>query len=100
MELREPIIEDSDFASKTPLIQEAPHYDSVNQDGFFTQAALSIEVRARFVYSYPLQTRQYQDLLYRIEAIASHLSIPVLIEGYDPPQDHRLLISKSHLILV
>nr|WP_321380488.1 transglutaminase family protein [uncultured Vibrio sp.] len=32
----------------------------------------------------------YVELIYHIEATASALSIPVVIEGYEPPKDHRL----------
>lgn len=32
----------------------------------------------------------YVELIYQIEATASALSIPVVIEGYEPPKDYRL----------
>lgn len=32
----------------------------------------------------------YLDLVYKIEQTAEHLKMPVVIEGYLPPQDHRL----------
>jgi len=36
----------------------------------------------------------YQSLLSAVEATAAELAIPVIVEGYEPPQDHRLSFLK------
>ena len=44
-----------------------------------------------FVFFPPLQhLEHYVDLLHAIEKTASELGLPVVIEGYEPPRDHRL----------
>ncbi|KOR31516.1 IMP dehydrogenase [Achromatium sp. WMS2] len=58
------------------------------------RTALCIEPRDGRIHIFlpPLtQTAAFLDLIASIEATALELSIPVVIEGYDPPKDSRLL---------
>ena len=44
-----------------------------------------------YIFLPPLtHLEHYLDLLHSIEATAAELKIPVFIEGYEPPHDHRL----------
>jgi uncharacterized protein (DUF2126 family) len=55
--------------------------------------ALCIEPRNGHLYVFlpPLtHLEHYLDLVHSIEATAAELSIPVFMEGYEPPHDHRL----------
>ena len=55
--------------------------------------ALCIEPRDGHLYVFlpPLKKLEhYLDLVHSIEATASALRMPVLMEGYEPPHDHRL----------
>ena len=58
-----------------------------------TRTALCVEPRGGnlFVFMPPLKfLDQYLDLVATIEATASELGMPVLIEGYEPPSDDRI----------
>jgi len=55
--------------------------------------ALCIEPRDGHLYIFlpPLtHLEHYLDLVHSIEATAAELGIPVFMEGYEPPHDHRL----------
>jgi uncharacterized protein (DUF2126 family)/transglutaminase-like putative cysteine protease len=55
--------------------------------------ALCAEVRdgRLFIFMPPfVYAEHYLTLLSAIEAVARHLKVPILIEGYAPPRDHRL----------
>jgi uncharacterized protein (DUF2126 family) len=55
--------------------------------------ALCIEPRNGHLYVFlpPLtHLEHYLDLVHSIEATAAELGIPVFMEGYEPPHDHRL----------
>jgi len=55
--------------------------------------ALCVEPRDGHIYIFlpPLtHLEHYLDLLHSIEATAAELKMPVFIEGYEPPHDHRL----------
>ena len=57
------------------------------------RTALCVEPREGrlHVFMPPVEILEdYLDLIAAIEATASELSLPVLIEGYKPPHDHRL----------
>lgn len=59
--------------------------------------AVSVEVRDGdlFVFFPPLDDiSHYLDLLNAVEAVASELEIPVIIEGYEAPYDNRLQLIK------
>ncbi len=57
------------------------------------RSALCAEVRAGklFLFLPPFTyAEHYFDLAHAIEAVAASLDIPVVIEGYGPPRDHRV----------
>ena len=62
-------------------------------DGRIFHTALCAEVRDGRLYLFlPPQTdlERYVALLAAIEATAEELTCPLIIEGYEPPKDHRL----------
>ncbi|EGF92769.1 transglutaminase-like superfamily protein [Asticcacaulis biprosthecium C19] len=57
------------------------------------RSALCAEIRdgQLFLFLPPLTyAEHYLDLIHAIEAVASQQNIPVVIEGYSPPRDHRI----------
>ncbi len=57
------------------------------------RSALCAEIRhgRLFLFLPPLTyIEHYLDLIHAIEAVASSLKMPVVIEGYSPPRDHRV----------
>ncbi len=55
--------------------------------------ALCVEPRDGHLYIFmpPLtHLEQYLDLVHSVEATAAELKMPVFMEGYEPPHDHRL----------
>ncbi len=68
--------------------------DKQNGDGKDIHTALCVEPRdgKLYVFMPPLShLEHYLDLVSSIEAAASELQMPVLLEGYEPPNDPRLL---------
>jgi uncharacterized protein (DUF2126 family)/transglutaminase-like putative cysteine protease len=60
---------------------------------YFIRTALCAEIRDEKLHLFlpPLDSAEiFLDLMASIEATAKELSIPVVIEGYDPPKDNRL----------
>lgn len=69
-----------------------PYQDYINSSVIF-KTCLVIEVRQGklFIFMPPVSyLEDYLDLIYAVERTAEALQIPVLIEGYDPPSDHRI----------
>jgi uncharacterized protein (DUF2126 family)/transglutaminase-like putative cysteine protease len=61
------------------------------------RTALCLQPREGCVHAFlpPLETaEQYLELVGAIEETAVHLGVPVRLEGYAPPTDHRLRIMK------
>ena len=57
------------------------------------RSAICAEIRhgKLFLFLPPLAyIEHYLDLIHAIEAVATSLKIPVVIEGYSPPRDHRV----------
>ncbi|MFP1129910.1 DUF2126 domain-containing protein [Asticcacaulis sp. W401b] len=57
------------------------------------RSALCAEVRHGKLFLFLPPTayaEHYFELISAIEAVATHLKIPVVIEGYGPPRDHRI----------
>ncbi len=57
------------------------------------KTALSVEAREGHIYVFlpPMDyLEHYLDLVASIESTAAHLKMPVRIEGYEPPRDHRM----------
>ncbi len=62
-------------------------------DGEVTHTAICFEVRKGHLYVFmPPLTRfeVYVALLNKVESVAAELELPVIIEGYEPPKDHRV----------
>jgi len=63
--------------------------------GWVTRSALCIEPRHGVLYVFmpPLEALEdYLELIAAIEASASELGFPVVIEGYEPPYDPRMTV--------
>lgn len=78
-------------ATRSPLPINREGEDSPNG---LVRSALCAEVRdgKLFLFLPPLSyVEHYLDLVHAIEATAAHLKIPVIIEGYSPPRDHRIV---------
>lgn len=59
----------------------------------FVSTALCVQAREGRLYVFlpPLkELEDYVDLLVTIEQAASDLNMPIILEGYNPPHDHRL----------
>jgi uncharacterized protein (DUF2126 family)/transglutaminase-like putative cysteine protease len=70
---------------------EADRHDA--RAGKLIHTALCVEPRDGRLYIFlpPLtHLEHYLDLVRSIEATAAELELPVLMEGYEPPRDHRL----------
>ena len=64
-----------------------------NNHDYFVRTALCAEVRDGKLYLFlpPLDSAEiFLDLIASIELTARDLKIPVVLEGYEPPKDHRL----------
>ncbi len=78
-----------------PALVEQPAADHERRAAPATvpQTALCVEARAGRIHLFmpPLTILEhYLDLSAAIEATAAELSLPVVIEGYEPPRDYRL----------
>ncbi|WP_111307441.1 transglutaminase family protein [Confluentibacter sediminis] len=65
----------------------------IKKTNYFIRTALCAEVRDGKLHLFlpPLDSAEiFLDLMASVEATANELSIPVVIEGYDPPKDSRL----------
>ncbi len=64
-----------------------------NNHNYFVRTAICAEVRDGKLYLFlpPLDSAEiFLDLIASIELTARDLNIPVVLEGYEPPKDHRL----------
>ncbi len=76
-----------------PELQPQPSADTGQPPVEIPHTALSVEARdgRLHVFLPPLgMLEHYLDLIASIEATAADLSLPVVIEGYEPPRDRRL----------
>ncbi|WP_149276884.1 transglutaminase family protein [Pareuzebyella sediminis] len=63
----------------------------------FVRTAICAEVRddKLFLFLPPLDSaEEFLDLVASIEATATELKVPILLEGYEPPRDNRLEVLK------
>lgn len=91
--------------SATPVSSDtpsAPQMASVPPGGPFTggpvvRTAMSIEARDGIMHVFmpPVQSADaYLDLVSAVEETAAHLGLTTYIEGYPPPDDHRINLIK------
>src|SRR5579872_179943 len=78
-----------------PLESAAPpgHNGQAASAGNLVRTALCVEPRHGRLYVFMPPTsalEDYLDLTWAVEATAAELQLPVVIEGYKPPTDHRL----------
>jgi len=78
-----------------PEVHEQPPADEQRGDALIKipHTALCVEARdgRLHVFMAPLKKLEhYLDLIATIEATAAEVSMPVVIEGYEPPRDYRL----------
>ncbi len=75
----------SNPADRAPRVGESARW--------VTRSALCVEPRGGRLYVFLPPTRRvedYLDLINALETTAANLGMPVIIEGYTPPSDHRL----------
>jgi uncharacterized protein (DUF2126 family)/transglutaminase-like putative cysteine protease len=68
--------------------------EAASDDGAFARTSLCAEERRGVLYVFMPPTRtleDYLELVAAVEAAAKTLGQPVIIEGYEPPQDPRLV---------
>jgi uncharacterized protein (DUF2126 family)/transglutaminase-like putative cysteine protease len=73
--------------------QETPEETSNTVGNELVRTALCVEARNGYLYIFlPPVTHleHYLDLVHSIESTAAELEMPVFMEGYEPPHDHRL----------
>lgn len=95
-----PVSKPDHFSNKEPfpnykkLVENRADVVSIKtKNNYFIRTALCAEIRDEklFLFLPPIDSAEiFLDLMASIEATAKELSIPVTIEGYDPPKDNRL----------
>jgi uncharacterized protein (DUF2126 family) len=87
------------YAEFKPAVENKPDYKEQRPDEEgdnhtdIIHTALCVEPRDGHIHIFlpPLtHLEHYLDLLHSIEATAAELRMPVFLEGYEPPHDHRL----------
>ncbi len=78
-----------------PQVKKVKEKDKVTVTEYYEvfRTALCFEAREGKLHLFlpPLQILEaYINLIAAIEAVATKLDIPVVIEGYEPPRDHRI----------
>lgn len=76
-----------------PRSQQDVADDEEHGSGFFVRTAMCIEPRNGHLHIFlpPIShLNHWLDLIAQIEATAKELSMPVIMEGYEAPHDHRL----------
>jgi uncharacterized protein (DUF2126 family)/transglutaminase-like putative cysteine protease len=91
---RDPFSDNQELPYPSPAIGSTSNNDSDRVSLYkIIHTALCIEVRQGKLYVFmpPLtQLEHYLSLLSALERVASSLSLPIIIEGYEPPRDSRL----------
>jgi len=73
------------------VIEQEPGDDAVHVEVPHTAICIQPRDGRLYVFMPPLSLLEhYLDLLAAIEATAEKLSLPVVIEGYEPPRDYRV----------
>ena len=76
-----------------PELDETDENDADVDPHYVVRTALAVEARHGRLYVFMPPTQRLEDYLDLVEAIeqtASLLKLPVLLEGYLPPHDHRV----------
>ncbi|GAA4454949.1 transglutaminase family protein [Novipirellula rosea] len=74
-------------------LQDAPEVVDSGKNGRAPRTALCVEARDNAIHVFlpPIHfVEHYVELIAVIQATAQQLQLPVVLEGYDPPQDQRL----------
>ncbi len=82
-----------DYSIKHKRSRNVPDNLPDNHEEPFVRTAICAEIRDNklFVFLPPLENAEiFLDLISAIEATAAELSVPVILEGYEPPQDNRI----------
>ena len=90
----EPVSSEATGTGSSSASGPPPMEGMVGPDGnFLMRTAMCFEVREGIlrVFLPPLSfTENFLDLVARIERVAEEMSLPILLEGYPPPSDHRI----------
>ncbi|MFT4074129.1 MAG: transglutaminase family protein [Asticcacaulis sp.] len=82
-----------DYFASPPLLRQEARKGGDSAPNGLIRSAICAEVRQGklFLFLPPLTyIEHYLDLIHAIEAVAASLKLPVIIEGYSPPRDHRV----------
>lgn len=82
------------FATLGPVPNERESADADNAASRPPRTAICVQARHGRLYVFipPLtHLEHYLELVAAVEATAAFLQAPVILEGYEPPEDHRLL---------
>ena len=82
------------FVTVSPATEHFETADPIYTEARPPRTAVSIQVRQGQLYVFlpPLtHLEHYLVLVSAIESTAKRIGVPVMLEGYEPPEDHRLL---------
>jgi uncharacterized protein (DUF2126 family)/transglutaminase-like putative cysteine protease len=88
---------ESSRSAKMEIVNEEQLADSDNSADGMVRTALCVEPREGRIYIFMPPTElleDYLELITAIELSAKELGMPVVIEGYLPPRDHRVQLIK------
>ena len=88
---------DAPYAADVPYATQAEPPEKGRSAAWITRPAICVESRQGklFVFMPPVENiRDYLDLVAAVEDTAAYLKMPVLLEGYTPPNDVRINVLK------
>ena len=88
---------DASYAADVPYATQAEPPEKGRSAAWITRPAICVESRQGklFVFMPPVENiRDYLDLVAAVEDTAAYLKMPVLLEGYTPPNDVRINVLK------
>jgi len=86
-------LDENKLDEKHSNAQDPDEQDPDIDDAYVVRTALAVEARHGRLYIFMPPTQRLEDYLELVEAIeetAAKLDLPVLLEGYLPPHDHRV----------